>query len=411
MEVKSENVMVDDVVKQQIRTLVSTMYDMQKLRISAGNRLTSLFYKRFGLDMSEVNSDDEKSENADKILSVLRKEYERITDGMAKDNTSLKKQISLLSGDSSEEPLRGVLDVSDYNIIHSYMLLLKSEENMTKTLDTYVKSHPMWDAFFRDIKGCGTLMSAVCIAYLDPYKARHVSSFYRYAGLDTVQSVDKQGNRLWLATEDGNRVVKEKVRYTYFADGSEYKGKVLNGAPDEDGMCTWTTDTGELLDCQPVFKDGCPVYEGIDEGCADYIGEVVPLEHGRRKGDTEMFEYRDSEGNIKLKRGITYNPILKTKLMGVLTGCLMKAKDPTYSTIYYDYKKRMELSTYHAGKTPAHKNMMAQRYMIKQFLRNMWTTWRELEGLPVDMPYEVEKLGHTPHKYNEYQCKVASQSK
>jgi hypothetical protein len=271
----------------------------------------------------------------------------------------------------------------------------------------------MWDAFFRDIKGCGTLMSAVCIAYLDPYKARHVSSFYRYAGLDTVQSVDKQGNRLWLATEDENRVVREKLKYTYVADGSEYKGKVLEGVTSEDGdgMPIWTTTTGELLEQVKVYKDGCPVYESIDEGGSDYIGEVVPLEHGRRKGDTEMFEYKDCDGNTKLKRGITYNPILKTKLMGVLTGCLMKAKDPTYSTIYYDYKKRMELSKYHAGKTPAHKNMMAQRYMIKQFLRNMWTTWRELEGLPVDMPYEVEKLGHTPHKYNEYQCKVASQSK
>ena len=278
---------------------------------------------------------------------------------------------------------------------------------MTKTLDTYVKAHPMWDNFFKDIKGCGTLMSAVCIAYLDPFKARHVSSFYRYAGLDTVQSVDKQGNRLWLATEDGNRVVREKVRYTYVADGSEYTGKVIEGAPDADGMCTWTTTTGELLDGAPVFKDGFPVYEGVNEGDADYVGEVVPLEHGRRKGDTEMFEYTDSQGEVKLKKGITYNPILKTKLMGVLTGCLMKAQDPTYSVIYYDYKKRLDLSEYHKGKTAAHKNMMAQRYMIKQFLRNMWTTWRTLEGLPVDNPYEVEKLGHKPHKYNEYQCRVA----
>lgn len=410
MEVKNENVMVDDVVKQQIRTLVSTMYDMQKLRISAGNRLTSLFYKRFGLDMSEVNSDDEQSEKADKILSVLRKEYERITDGMVGNNVSLKKQISVLSGDT-EEPLRGVLDVSDYNIIHSYMLLLKSEENMTKTLDTYVKAHPMWDAFFRDIKGCGTLMSAVCIAYLDPYKARHVSSFYRYAGLDTVQSVDKQGNRLWLATADGNRVVREKYIYTYVADGSEYTGKVVEGAPDDDGIPVWTTVTGEVLSKDLVMKNGEIVYEGINEGDADYVGEVVPLEHGRRKGDTEMFEYVDSEGKTQLKRGITYNPILKTKLMGVLTGCLMKAKDPTYSVIYYDYKKRLELSAYHSGKTAAHRNMMAQRYMIKQFLRDMWTTWRQIEGLPVDNPYEVDKLGHKPHKYNEYQCKVASQSK
>ena len=51
--------------------------------------------------------------------------------------------------------------------------------------------------------------------------------------------------------------------------------------------------------------------------------------------------------------------------------------------------------------------MMAQRYMIKQFLRNLWTTWRTIEGLEVNYPYEVAKLGNKPHKYNQYQCEQA----
>ena len=52
-------------------------------------------------------------------------------------------------------------------------------------------------------------------------------------------------------------------------------------------------------------------------------------------------------------------------------------------------------------KTAAQKNAMAQRYMIKEFVREMWKAWRTLEGLEVDEPYEVAKLGHTPHNYRE----------
>ena len=112
-----------------------------------------------------------------------------------------------------------------------------------------------------------------------------------------------------------------------------------------------------------------------------------------------------------MKRGITYNPVVKTKLMGVLTGCLLKAKDPVYSKIYYDYRQRLDNSSYHCNFTDGHKNMMAQRYMIKQFLRNLHTCWRVLEGLKVYEPYEVEKLGHKPHHLNEQQYLEAQKCK
>ena len=160
------------------------------------------------------------------------------------------------------------------------------------------------------------------------------------------------------------------------------------------------------------MEDGVevPVYEDVETG-EEYVGEVVVSEHGRRKGDTEMYEYVDKNGQKALKRGITYNPVLKSKLMGVLTGCLLKAKDPVYSKIYYDYKARLDKSRAHKDLSDGRKHMMAQRYMVKQFLRNLWTTWRDLEGLPVDEPYEVAKLGNKPHGLNEYQCEVAKKYK
>jgi hypothetical protein len=40
-----------------------------------------------------------------------------------------------------------------------------------------------------------------------------------------------------------------------------------------------------------------------------------------------------------------------------------------------------------------HIKNMSIRYMLKIFLLDLWSKWRELEGLPVSAPYEEDKLG------------------
>ena len=394
--------------KEQIRCLISNVYDLQKLRISAGNRITTSFYISLGIKPSEKL--DSAGEDNKKFIDQLKAEYKKITDGVVAEKMSVNKSIKVLNK-KEDTALSYIRNDVDYNLVDSYMKLVESEEAAIKVLDKHVKEHPMWKEFFEPIKGCGTLMSAVCLAYLDPYKARHVSSFYRYCGLDTVQDEDKEGNKLFL-TQDGTfRKVRQKIGHSYKADGENYFGKVIKtGEFDAGGNEIITTDTGELLDCYIVMAGDSFVYEDIESG-EEYVGEVVVSEHGRRMGDTEMFEYTKADGTTGMKRGLTYNPVVKTKLMGVLSGCLLKAKDPTYSTIYYDYRARLDKSAYHKEKSDAQKNRMALRYMIKQFLRNLWATWRTLEGLPVDNPYEVEKLGNAPHKYNQYQCEMVKRSK
>jgi hypothetical protein len=47
--------------------------------------------------------------------------------------------------------------------------------------------------------------------------------------------------------------------------------------------------------------------------------------------------------------------------------------------------------------TPGRIHTASTRYMVKQFLQELWAKWRELEGLPVTVPYSVEKLGNRPH--------------
>lgn len=143
-------------------------------------------------------------------------------------------------------------------------------------------------------------------------------------------------------------------------------------------------------------------YAGLDVG-GDGRGRSKRKEHLVDK------EYKDKSGKLQTKKSITYNPWLKTKLMGVLATSFLRVgpeKSP-YAKIYYDYKHRMESHATHGthndkikdpdGKLVAskgHRHAMAMRYMIKMFLVDLYKAWRPLVNLPVHPPYEEAKLGH-----------------
>lgn len=369
-----------DIQREKIRILVNGVYDIQKLRIATGNRIVQSFNIQMGQAPSTKQEDMDAEAN--NLISTLRNEYKRITDAyISKEYHLSKKDSKLISADSRGKKAKSedeVITVSlqknakikdiiesmneqtdtlmikneyDYNLMKHYMELLDSEEGMLKDLEKEVSKHKMWDKFFKDVKGCGVLMTAVCISYLDVHKARHVSSFWKYAGLDTVDIVKEDGT---IETEGRTAKKAHNVEQTYI----------------------------------------------------------------------------DKDGNEQLKMGLGYNPNLKTKLIGVLAPCILKAglrvvkdgdKKPVldkngnkqytasskYTECYLGYRNRLDQRSDTKDYSNLHKYNMAIRYMVKQFLRDMWVTWRALEGYEVSQPYEVDKLGNHPHKYNEYHDRVA----
>lgn len=318
--------------KYIIRDVLDALYDMQKLRIASGNRLYQIFKDKSDADSTikdeiekekqkETDSEEVLDAKANEILKTVNSEYKELTAYMVDNNKTIASALKKI------ETIK-ILTKTDYSMVKAYNLLLESEESYKKVLTDNIKDHPVYVGFLANVKGCGPMMSANILAYLDPYKARHASSFRKYAGLDVVATKDKDGN--------------------------------------------------------PVL---------------DSEGNMVT--HGRKMGDTEDYEYTDKNGNKAIKKGLTYNPKLKSKLIGVLASGMIKAKDPVYTKIYYDYKLRLENHPKHREKSAAHRNNMALRYMIQKFLSNLWVYWRELEGLEVTLPYEVDKLGMRPHGYND----------
>lgn len=121
-------------------------------------------------------------------------------------------------------------------------------------------------------------------------------------------------------------------------------------------------------------------------------GETLEEGRSRKKHHLKQKTYTNRDGETIETVGITFNPFLKTKLVGVLGSSFIKLGGK-YREIYDGYKHRLENHPKHKDKTKGHRHNMAVRYMVKEFLADLWTEWRTIEGLPVRSRYNEEKLG------------------
>lgn len=283
-----------------IRQIVRSAYDMQKLRIGAGNRICAAF-------ISKIPED--RREETDQILKIVKQSYNRITDGLVA-LPSVREFNKMSKEDSVIET------VAELDLVHTYMKLLKDEEDAFKRLERDIQDYPIYTEFLKNVRGCGPAMAGVIISEIDISKAKYASSLSKFCGLDVV----------------------------------------INA-------------------------------EGIGEG------------RSRKKHHLVDQYYVDAHGEPQVKKGLSFSPMLKTKLMGVLASCFLRNKSP-YADIYTQYKFRLQNSPRHADKSDGHKHNMAMRYMIKIFLQDLYVAWRTLEGLPVAPPYSQAKLGllHDSHR-------------
>lgn len=136
-----------------------------------------------------------------------------------------------------------------------------------------------------------------------------------------------------------------------------------------------------------TYSSSLWAYAGLDVA-ADGNGR------GRKKEHLVEVEYKNKMGEQATRVGITFNPFLKTKLVGVLASSFLRAGENPYSVIYNNYKHRLENHDKHKEKSKGHRHNMAMRYMIKRFLCDLYVAWRTLEGLSVATDYHEGKLGH-----------------
>ena len=147
-------------------------------------------------------------------------------------------------------------------------------------------------------------------------------------------------------------ILKGYPLWTEFLEGVKGIGPAMGGVI-----------LSEIDISQAQYPSSLWKYAGLDVA-KDGRGRSRKKEHLVEKG------YTDADGKPCTTVGITFNPFLKTKLMGVLGGSFLKAKSP-YTEVYYGYRTRLENHPEHQEKTKGHRHNMAMRYMIKRLLADL----------------------------------------
>lgn len=294
--------------RSNIRTLVRGAYDLQKLRVSVGNRVVGNFRAKLGQEPGKLAAETLDAE-AQKLLADLKARYKRLADGVAKPGGRRK-----FKGDEV------ISTYTEFALVAQYTELEHDEVAHFRRLGRVLEEIPIHTEFLAGIKGIGPAMAGVIVSEFDITKARYASSLWKYAGLD-------------VATVDG-------------------------------------------------------------------------LGRSRRREHLEKRQYKNAKGEEAERDSITYNPWLKTKLMGVLAPSFLRSGSD-YRRYYDDYRHRIETDPnriitdkpgFHRDNTwtKQRRHDAAQRYMLKCFLVDLYRTWRTLEGLPVVPSYEEARRGY-PH--------------
>ena len=201
--------------KALLRAMTESVYALQSVRIVTGNRIVQAWYRTHGVEPG-TKPDVELDAGDKTLLEKIRRDYKRLTDGLV----TLPRRAKF-------EPTDYLSNYAELNLVRTYEHTLKAEDVAVKALEGEVQEHPMWRGYLAGIRGCGPLMAAALLCYLDPHKAEHVSQFWSYAGLAVASDGTAQSRR--GSTPDRARVRRQGRR-----DQDQEKRDVQSVDADQD---------------------------------------------------------------------------------------------------------------------------------------------------------------------------------
>lgn len=173
-----------------VKLIVNSAYLMQKTRIRLGNQLVADAKIRMGIVPG--TPEDKAGGTTQRILAQLKEEYKRLGDAVARHDSIHFGENGIITDD-----LR-------FKLAQGYFTNLHNEQQQIKSLVPLVEGHPLWDSWFRKIKGIGPTSAAIILNFFDPDHRKtpdsvpNVSSWYARCGLDVVGVLNDDGEAEWL---------------------------------------------------------------------------------------------------------------------------------------------------------------------------------------------------------------------
>lgn len=191
--------------RRVMKSLVSTAYQLQELRIQSGLRVVGNAKIKLG---QEPGTKEEDLDNtAQDILSQIRASHDRISDALG--GRAIRKGATF--------PGDGLLtDKAEYTLAQTYFMLLDREEATFKLFDTIVESHPM-GPWFESVRGVGSAIAAIMLSQIDMDRTPNLGNLYAYCGLDVVvaEKKDEETGEVQLVGEARSRKAHHLVERQY----------------------------------------------------------------------------------------------------------------------------------------------------------------------------------------------------
>jgi len=298
-----------------------------------------------------------------RMLARIRMDYQKIRKSI--DNRIGRK------ADGTDQDITVSLPLNDMEMLKNTAdRNRKEEEFIEKQSKEVIKRFTIYEWLEKEVKGISTIGILWIVGEIDIHIATTVSKIWQFCGFNP-------------GIVQGRKSVKKK----------DYKPEM-----------------GKIIKELPPTKDGEKRYE--------ILTNVMV------RGD------KKTEGFL-----CPYNQRLRTVLMGVIASGFIKSQNSYTIDYYYNMhipekyrkdkeamSKKPELAGQYGrydsseeiiqerrggGKvvsipwkdaTDGHREMAARRYMMKMFLKDLYVTWRELEGLEVREPYSKEYLGKEHHR-------------
>ena len=107
------------------------------------------------------------------------------------------------------------------------------ENNISKLIKNELKGIPVYEKFLKKVKGCGYIMSAVLISYIDIEKATNAGKIVQYAGINSGMVLGKKKNDKGEIVTTGDLVRGDKATKGYLLPyNKKLKTKLLGVLAD-----------------------------------------------------------------------------------------------------------------------------------------------------------------------------------
>jgi len=375
--------------RQDLKAMVNGAYDLSSLRIAIGNRLCATYRAKLGL----APCDPEKlgSKEATDILTTLRKEFQKITDGVKKKLPSLKNFVG-----------KGIISsYTELCLVETYINIEEAEANAFAHLKDMVKEFEIYNSFLEPIRGMGPAYGGVIISSIDIFKARTPSALWQYCGDPTkakegFDEKDRQNRRSVTRrkcdlvdrpyrNKAGELSVRKGLAYNPWVRTKLY---LMSVGFMRQGRRQYTEQEKELrkdIRAQMRVCKDKRVMATLEEQLA-LVRPTGP--YGNKYG--EIYDNYMSRLQSHPKYGIANEENRKAEAQHDAALYEKNLKLAGEMGLELEDNPNFVSKNY----SPAlHRMNMALRYMRKMFLIDLYNAWRAIEGLPIEPPYHEEKLG------------------